>query len=187
MDRKHIVSTVVALIAAAGCASNGTSGSATTPARVTASSASASPSAPSCKTQYASWNNSDAQSRLEAVYIQTGKLATADNSLASDLFSHLKPSVAEAAVRTAAASVKADVAALDEDLPPTCVPKFRQDLQGALADIAKAAMESALAVSDVSRGIRVATGDIGAAHAAEGAGAAKLTAALADLKAFEHG
>lgn len=186
MDRKHIISPVIALIAAVGCASNGTSGSASAPARVTSSSASASPSAPSCKTQYASWN-SDAASRLEAVYMHIGKLGTADNSLASDLFSHVKPSGAEAAVRAAAASVKADVAALDEDLPPACVPKFRQDLQGALTDIAKAAMESALAVSDVNRGITVATGDIGAAHAAEGAGAVKLASALADLKAFERG
>ena len=143
MDRKHVIFTVIALIAAAGCSSTGTSGSVVTPTRAPASPASASAlsSAPNCNSQFASWRNG-ALSEIEAIYTDLSKLHTADRSLASDLSSRANPSADESAVRTAAASVQADVQAVNADLPPSCVPHYRQDLHSALTDISRAAKSS---------------------------------------------
>jgi hypothetical protein len=189
MDRKHAIFTIltaIPLAAIVSCANTGKSHSAAPPTRVAASSASAVSPAHSCKSQVASWSNGGL-STIGAVYTDLSKLLIAGRSLSSDLSSGANPSAGESSIRTAAATVQADVQAADADLPPSCVPHYRKDLHSALTDIANAASQYRDAASDVSKGARVASKDISAAGRTENAAATKLAAAIADYKAFKQG
>jgi hypothetical protein len=92
----------------------------------------------------------------------------------------------ESDVQSTAASLQADAQAIEADPPPACISGMRTDEGAAMADYSKAAADSQDAMSEAGGGsYDVATGDLRAAAKAEDAGNVKLTAMLADLKAFQ--
>jgi hypothetical protein len=173
---------VVAVAMATGCASRGDTGE-------TANSKGRTVSSPSpCYTEFSTWRGNGGLTQLETVGTDMGRLGKADIALATALSSSGDASTQEANLQTAAAAVQADAQAADSDLPPSCIPNFRSDLQAAMTSADKAGIDSAQAVSEVTSGdYTVAAGDIMAANNAENAGNAKLVAATASLKAYENG
>ena len=145
-------------------------------------------SPPTCASQIAAWRNDGGTSQLEAVGNDMDALGKADTALGTVLGAGEDASSQEAALQAAASSVQADSQTSNANLPPSCIPHFRSDLRAAVTDADKAGIDSAQAVSEMgSSNDDVATADILAAGKAEDAANVKLSAALADINAYNNG
>jgi len=178
-----LIGIIVAIIVATGHSSSSSGNTAASSAAPSSSTS----AAPSCASQVAAWVSGGGVSDLQAVGTDMGKLGQADTALSDAISAGEDVSQQEAALQTAAASVQADAQTANADLPPSCIPHFRTDLRAALTDADKAGIDSAETISEMSSGdYSVATADMQASDNAENAGNAKLTAALADIKAYEN-
>jgi len=140
----------------------------------------------SCANQMAAWRDDSGVTELDAVGNAIEALGSAGTALGQALTDGTDTSSAEADLQAAASSVRADAQTAEANLPPSCIPHLRSDLQAALADADKAGIDSALTLSEMSSGnYDVAGLDLPAAYQAENAGSAKVIAALAVIKAYE--
>ena len=181
-------------IVTAGCgsttattASAGGSTSAQASAAAVAS-ASAPAAPPSCTDQFTAWQDSGGASDSTAVQNDLTALGSATSDLSSDLSTGAPPSVDEAGVQQAAASLEADVQTVQTNLPPSCVPGLRGNLSAAMTDYSKLALDCEAAVTETTSGnSAVSNSDLQAGGRVASAGAAKMDKATAALNSFSNG
>ncbi|HTX28988.1 MAG TPA: hypothetical protein VME19_18450 [Streptosporangiaceae bacterium] len=141
-----------------------------------------------CRSQAISWRDNGGLSQLDAVITDIGTVQEAATALSNGLWPGGPAAQDEAALKTAAASLKAGAHTAQANLPPSCVPNLGTDEGTALNDASKAAIDCENAVSELGSGnSSVGTDDLDAANAAMTASRSKLQAAASDVQAFNNG
>jgi hypothetical protein len=162
--------------------------STTSAAASTAAPSAAASSSGDCRTQAVSWRDNGGLSQLDAVTTDMANVQKAATALANGLWPGGPASQDEAALQTAAASLRSGAQAALANLPPSCVPNLRTDEGAALDDASKSAVDCENAVSELHSGnASAATGDINAANAAITDSGNKFQAATSDVQAFNNG